>query len=222
MGSSLISPGWSSTGAVTGSATYQLHELQAGEDLATVAQRRLGAESRWTEIADLNGLRPPYVSTAGLPDTAAPGRVILLPADASASTVGVAAPASEASEDAIYGVDVWRRDGRDLVPVSLSGIDLDDFAYRRGLANCTDALGRRISTALGALRVWPGYGMPDLVGEPNLQQTSLLLAHATEQLQRDDRVISVDSPTARDLGDGAAVDLTAVLVGGRSVALTAA
>jgi LysM domain len=46
-------------------------ELGEGEDLATIAARELGDADRWTEIAELNGLRDPRAIS--------PGQVIRLP-----------------------------------------------------------------------------------------------------------------------------------------------
>ncbi len=208
--------------AASSAFPYQTHELQSGEDLPAVARLRLGDETRWTEIADINRLSPPYVSSAGLPGTVRSGAIILLPSDAGpgvadGSSSGAGSPGSE---ETLYGVDVWLQDG-DLVPVSIGGADLDDFAFRRGIPNVTDALARRLATPLGSNAVFPRLGISPLVGEPSTKIGAWLLASMVEQLQRDDRVQEVQSPSLLDGGDSATIDLTPLLVGGRKVTVAA-
>jgi nucleoid-associated protein YgaU len=48
--------------AVTTSKTY---EVQSGDCLMGIARKRLGDPQRWREIADLNGIGPPYTIHPG-------------------------------------------------------------------------------------------------------------------------------------------------------------
>lgn len=204
------SPG--DTTVTTGVRPYQTHLVVAGEDLPGIARRRLGDEGRADEIGELNDLRPPWISTSGLPGTARPGTLLLLPADAGPGTGDASVSAAPGSDEALYGVDLWLADG-DLVAAATG----DDLELRRGLDNVADALGRRIATPLGSNQLFPLLGVPDLVGGPSTRSGAWLLAHMVEQLRRDDRVRQVLSPLMTDLGDGAAVELTAQLVDGRQV-----
>jgi hypothetical protein len=203
-------------GAAQGPQPYQIHSLVAGEDLTSIARDRLGDAARWSEIAALNALQPPYVSTAGLPGTAMPGAVLLLPTDAAPSTQEVAISGDDNQDQKLYGIDL-RLDNGDFFPTASGIAGWDDFALIRGLDNVEAALLRRLQTPLGANRVFPGLGIPLQIGEPRSGNSGWILAHVTEQVERDDRVRTVASPSIQDLGDGVGIDLTAVLVDGRKV-----
>lgn len=204
-----------------GGRPYRTHELQAGEDLGRVALARLGNEGRWTEIAELNDLVPPYLSAEGLPGTAVPGTVLLLPPDASLGSLDTATPTGGGTDAELYGTD-WALVDGDLVPIVRTGPGFDDVALVSGEANVVAALERRLATPQGSNRAFPALGVPALVGEPSSRIDAWLLAHVVEQVQRDSRVQEVTEPTLVDRGDGADVGLTAVLVGGQRAAVSAA
>lgn len=50
----------------------EVHTVQPGESLSIIARDQLGDLERWRELAELNGINPPYVIY--------PGQSILLPA----------------------------------------------------------------------------------------------------------------------------------------------
>ncbi len=201
---------------VTGTAVgYQTHLVRAGESLEAIASRRLADPGRAGEIAELNGLAPPYLSNSGLPGTVRPGGWLLLPEDAGPDADGTAAGTSWGSDAALYGVDLQLA-GDDLVAVSRGGAELDDLALRAGQDNVTDALQRRIATPLGGHALFPGLGIP----EDSTTLGAWLLSWTVEQVQRDPRVADVTSPILTDAGDQADVELTVQLVGGQQTTLS--
>jgi len=206
-------------GALGTATGYQTHLVRAGESLEAIASRRLADPGRAGEIAELNGLAPPYLSGSGLPGTVRPGGWLLLPEDAGPDAAGTAAGTSWGSDAALYGVDLQLA-GDDLVAVSRGGAELDDLALRAGQDNVTDALQRRIATPLGGHALFPGLGIPALVGEESSTLGAWLLSWTVEQVQRDPRVVEVTSPILTDAGDAADVELTVQLVGGQQTTLS--
>lgn len=200
---------------------YQAHLVRAGDTLEGIAWQRLGDGTRAPEIIELNGLAPPYLSGSGLPGTVRPGGWLVLPADAAAEQGGASPRDPWGSDAALYGIDLQLADG-DLVAISRSGADLDDLAVRRGIDNVADALDRRIATTQGSHGLFPGLGLPALVGQESYGLGAWLVACSVEQLQRDPRVLAVESPQLTDGGDRAEVELTVRLAGGQRATLAAA
>lgn len=76
-----------------------------------------------------------------------------------------------------------------------------DLRAVAGVANVVQALGMRLRVRLGELASLghPGYGsrLHELIGEPNVQRTRiLLLAHARTAIEQDPRVERVRAATA--------------------------
>ena len=48
-----------------GSTTSETYKVQSGDSLLGLAEKLLGSPDRWREIADLNGIGPPYTLYPG-------------------------------------------------------------------------------------------------------------------------------------------------------------
>ena len=167
-----------------------LTKVRKNDTLMDIAARELGDYTRWTDIAAVNGLVPPYIvptrPTNGL-SVAAWGDQIYLPTTANPATV-----TAKFDYDANYlGTDI------DYGPLNGSmPLWTGDFATVTGYLNFGRALGRRVITPLGALIYHSDYGsrIPGEVGAiQDESQGGVLAAYAESALRSDPRVNDVPS-----------------------------
>jgi hypothetical protein len=175
--------------ATTDERAYVVAE---GDTLEGIAQRFYGTPRAWTELARVNDLLAPYISPSRLPNTAAPGDRIVLPASTEALlTVRDTVPTREApTDERLYGVDLART-AVGWQPDALH----TDVRLARGVAAVDQGLRTRVATERGANRVFPELGLPPLVGQPSAQNAAAVaLAYFAEQARGDDRVAEVSAP----------------------------
>lgn len=194
--------------AVAGKAV-RYYRPQTGESLQDIAQRFLSDSSRWVEVARLNGMSNPWTLPDGMP--IGPTWMLKVPILAADDGQLVGASATDA-----MGTDLrvkWDLDGEwDLVWKGT-----DDVELVSGDDNLLQALRLRLTTTQGH-SVFSRYGIPDLVGRPNVAGTTALLsAHVREQLLADPRVAEVLSLEVVDVGDAQDVTSTVKVIGGTTV-----
>lgn len=184
--------------------------VQAGDTLRLIALRELGDALRWIEIADLNGLRPPYIVASTNPAERTRGTMVwgdrlLLPS-------GTATADVTRYED-LYGTDLDLTGGR--LTADASG----DFALVAGGDNLVAALDRRIRTRTGDLLAHPKYGcdVAAILGF-KLRPVSLLLGAGfiRNAVRAEPRIESLDNVTANASGDAALYGITARPIGGET------
>lgn len=184
-------------------------DVQVGDSLRRISLRELGDASRWTELALLNDLRPPYVvddpNQAG-PKVLAAGDPIRLPAAVSLATV-------DTDPDAVFLRDLELAEG-DLRAAH------GDLALVGGVPNLRQALTLRLRTAKKELGFHPRYGClaRTLVGRVTGPAADQLAAfYVRSALLEDDRIDRVASCVATVVGDAITVTAVAVPVSGRPV-----
>lgn len=166
-------------GVVASSQRTQLsYTWRAGDSVQSIALRAYGDASRWTEIAEANGLRSPRHWGDGAPIVA--GDTLSIPLDDTSE-------ARRRGEAVLYD--------RDLT-LDLSTGDLvlrsNDLATIEGARNLEQGLALRLLTAQGDVWTLPEYGLPVRVGGSAVQrEIAYLSAHVSEQLKRDARVRDV-------------------------------
>lgn len=139
--------------------------IRQGDSLMTFSNRELGNFELWTQIAQLNGLLPPYVSATPLgPNVASPGQQLFLPplsgAVSQATVAQVGQPVASYVNNYL-GVDIY------LGPLNAAMLPwTGDYQIISGYSNLSISLGRRLQTTLGTLMYHPLYGcrIPPLIG----------------------------------------------------------
>lgn len=163
-----------------------LTTVRQGDSLMDIANRELGNFELWTQIATLNGLQPPYISTTPGPNVAVPGQSLFLPQiNSTQATTASQAPAPN-YEINYLGVDKWYGPmNQQMLPWT------GDFQVISGYQNLAFSLGRRLQTALTTLIFHPSFGsrIPPEVGKIADQNTAgYLEAYTTSALLSDPRV----------------------------------
>jgi hypothetical protein len=209
--------------------TTRQYNIGQGDTIFTVAQRLLGDSSRYREIAALNGLRPPYISVAGVPGTLRPGEKISIPVDdAGSSAVGtlpiiVGATVDSPEHDRLFGRD-FRLDqvevdsaaaARDpTFDLVLTG-DQQDFKLVSGLDNLKQGMRTRLTTERDTSALFPTLGYLPTVGGPRgLVSDEIMRLRLAEAVRADLRIaevlgVELRSPTPDQLD----VEMDAVVYG---------
>ncbi|MDE3023552.1 MAG: hypothetical protein KGI54_17165, partial [Pseudomonadota bacterium] len=140
------------------SGNIQTVQILEGDTLMSIAARALGNFELWQQIAMVNSLLPPYISSdITIPNTAAPGQYIFLPTGATIQA-GTAVPSYTTN---YLGVDIY------YGPIGQNMLTwTGDFNTISGYNNLAMALGRRLQTPLGALIYHENFGsrLPFMVG----------------------------------------------------------
>jgi phage baseplate assembly protein W len=165
-------------------------QVRLGDSLMDIAARELGDFNQWSNIAQLNGLVPPYTAAVSSPGVAGPGTMLFLPTGSPLPAVGVPPPN--------YNVNVLGTD-KFLGPLNEDMLTwTGDFQLITGIPNLQISLGRRLQTTLGTLIYHETFGsrIPPEVGDVEASTTGLLIeAYAESALQADPRVQSVQTIT---------------------------
>ena len=198
----LITSGWRSA---------QTHH---GDTLARIAYRELQDASRWPEIAWLNNLAPPYLTTNPAHPQLADGRVVLIGGVIKIPVPTTATQGVSPAES--FGVDVLLTNGR-LTATANGGLDT-----AVGVKNLRQALELRLMNEVGCLPFHPKYGNAAhrLRGHKASAQANLLaLRYCEECLLGDPRVVSVRNGSAETVGDAIYVAVEALVDDGSALKL---
>lgn len=183
----------SSISAVSYQAARNIRVKQ-GDTLRRIAVRELGDVSQWRVLAELNGLDSPYISSAGEPNTVAPGSEILIPVESNTDDPQVTQSFGDSSirsvEAQVYGVDFKTQFVNRKIDRVWIG---NDWATVSGRNNLNQAIDNRLVTPQGALLSDPGYGYPDSTGKKSTYGDLLEQKFRTEQsIQSDSRIENAD------------------------------
>lgn len=177
-----------------------------GETIKQFALRSLGNAELWIDIANLNGLRHPYLSETGGKNVAKYGDMLMVPSSQEKTEI-------ESDPDALFGIDIRLDDGRfrviDGAPQTLAGVK-----------NFVQAVRHRIQTDTKELMYHPDYGcrVREVIGLPNSYAAGAMAATFVKGAIRSDvRTEAVQSCTARVSGDTISINAKVSPVSGRPV-----
>ena len=184
-------------------------QTQRGDTLARIALRELGDASRWYELANINGLKPPYITD----DNAQIGDGILL--TGSEIRIPSSNPIASAvtDPDIVFGTDVQLNRGE---LISEAG----DLALTSGVDNLKQAINHVLRTDPGELVYHARYGcsVRALVGDGNTALSGdIAPAFVKRSLLADSRIASVPQSTVRIEGDALVIECEAITVDGKQI-----
>jgi phage baseplate assembly protein W len=174
---------------------YRFVDTLYGDSLQEIAARELGDAARWPDIANINGLLPPYLTDDAArvePGVLLTGSTILVPAQSAPGSIYANNPVS------IYETDIELFDGL------LSDDGAGDLVVVSGRSNLRQALRHRIETNVGELIFHPAYGCKarSLVGVVNGPLAEMLAEEfVSVALQMESRIEEVKSVSAVATGD---------------------
>lgn len=191
---------------------YRRVSTRLHDTLQAIASRELGNAARWYELAELNGLVPPFITD----DEALAGPKVLL-AGQDIQVPASAAPATGVSRDSeadILGTDVLLVDGRMVLDAN------GDLATVSGTANMVQAINHVIVTTPSDLPYHPlyGTGVRTLIGDEAGPVTDRLAASMVRRgIQADPRITRTVDMKASVVGDHIPVTGTAMTVDNKLV-----
>ncbi|BBL75385.1 DUF2634 domain-containing protein [Methylomagnum ishizawai] len=194
----------------------RLVELRHGESLQRLALRELGDMGRWVDIANLNGLKPPYTSDD--PNDAGPG-IAIAGDKLSLPSPTAQVSASDAPDEVFFRDFDLGADGL------LRADDAGDLAILSGVPNLRQALRHALVTDPGELMLHPDYGcrIRRLIGRTNAPTIALLGGqYVRGTLLSDSRIAAVDNVQVGASGDVLAIMADARTVAGRTITTGAA
>lgn len=188
-------------------------ETRRGDTLQKVAARELGNASRWSELAGINDLLPPYLTddpAAVSAKVMLTGSPILVP---DLGTTALAQPAP--NPEAVFGRDISNRGQAGMRGLAL--VD-GDIATIGGNDNFVQAITNRLETRLRELTFHPSYGNGafDLIGRAASAINASLIERA---VAADPRVARMEGVTAEIRADVIRITGTAVAVDGSTAPL---
>ncbi len=195
------------------SVGFRYVQTRVDDTLQRIAARELGDASQWVNIALLNGLMPPYL-------TSSPAQVSATVALAG-SQLKVPAPLSQvpptASPGSYFGCDVSSSGG------FLRGDGSGDLAVVSGEANLRQALSNRVSVEKGQLLYHLEYGclVDQIRGARNTPTADHLAAfYVRSAILEDPRVSAVPTCLAAGVGDAIVAAAVVVPIEGQPINLT--
>lgn len=192
---------------------FARNELHHGERLQRFTARTTGDAQHWAQVAQINRLRPPFV-TGDMTTAQARAQRVALYGDTLAIPAPSMAHAPVATDEAsVYGTDVALRGGR------LEAVN-GDLAVVAGLPNLRQALEHRVRVEQGDLMFHPRYGsrLQAMIGLTSNREVATIAAaaFAKETVAQDPRVAGVSSATGESEGDAIRVSVVAnIVTGGR-------
>lgn len=188
---------------------FRYIELRWGESLQSVALRELGDAARWIDIANLNGLHPPYVTAIAAEVSSQVvlyGARLLVPAPTPMASIST-------NPELVFERDVQVVDG--ALTVTNGDINLVS-----GVQNLTQAIKNRLATDKNDLLYHSQYGCDIrlMLGTNNSAISEFLAAeYARSALKSDPRIKDVPSATVSITGDQLRVDAEVVPIDQRRI-----
>ena len=135
-----------------------------------LAARYLNDSGKWYDIALFNNLSYPYIALTGGPGVLRPGDRLAIPTKTANAPTKSATRFQSSTPEAIYGTDFeleetdFSQPGRPEVELKIDRRTHRDIAAVGGIPNLTQALQVRVWTQKNTYPLYPGYGMPLVVG----------------------------------------------------------
>jgi hypothetical protein len=197
---------------------YRKVETYRGDTLQRVAARELGDASQWPDLANLNGLVPPYITDN--PEDVSAGVVI------SGTNLIVPAPAAAASAvvdtNTVFGTDMALTSagtGNAWCGV-LTADAAGDFSVVSGADNLVQAVENRLVTRKNELLNYLDYGCDvyNLIGAGNGPITAQLAAtFVNKAIKADPRILSTQGTTVTITLDQQSIETTAITTDGKQL-----
>ncbi|MBO77145.1 MAG: hypothetical protein CME17_06890 [Gemmatimonadetes bacterium] len=189
-------------GSVSGTSVREI-EVLMNDTIESITARVTGSTADVQVIIALNNLRPPYISTTGIPGTIRPGDPILVPSSGRAAVdkfgpTVYGARLTESLSSRLYGTDlrldpVLTTDGAGLYDLVLSN-DTEDVLLRTGVENLKQGLRTRILTEIGSNPIYPDLGYKRFIGLNAVGfDKSLTRLSLSSAVEADERIITVDN-----------------------------
>jgi hypothetical protein len=201
------------------SSVKTLH-LRRTDTIQALAARYLGDARRWQHITSLNGLRPPYISSAGVPGTLGPGDAILIPSTDPAPDRRPVTPVFGVSPSTdpdarVFGTDLTLEDvgGQFDFAIDTNG-GSTDLQYVAGEANLIQALYSRLRTERGTDLLYQQVGVDRVVATLPALEAQITTIRVGAAIRADPRIaavrrITVSSPSP----DNVELDIDAEVTG---------
>ena len=194
--------------------------VQNNDTIESIALRATGDSRRWRELADLNDLRAPYISSVSDSGVLTPGELILVPSLTVLGPWPLPDPSKMSTmseEELIFGIDLAQTsDGDWKKAVGSDGEDgALDVELVGGLRCFEQSILNRLKTKKGTNQIYPNLGITPTVG---MKSTDSVVApfsvDAVWQIRSDDRTETVKDFEVTDHGNG--LGFTATIVGANS------
>lgn len=193
--------------------------VRSFDTIFSIAQRVLGDQARWKEIAILNGLSAPYIDVGG------DGKTVLRPNDSILFPASAVDTSSVEQDLTSSTTPLTRRLGRDLKLVSfesaggITAFDLDtnnkgDAATIEGISNLQQAIEIKFSTEKGSLPTHPTFGIAAPIGsKATLRSITAFQLDARLSLLRDARIANVSRLNFRVDGNTLSINAAVEIAG---------
>jgi hypothetical protein len=191
------------------------YTVTAFDTLESIAAAKLGDGSLWYDIALVNGLKPPYLTSVGMPGTVKPGDKIAIPV----LNTERSAAASDPDLDPLLTDFEWdeapaSKPGRPAVTFAINQATRTDFKMVSGVDNFSQALQMRTWTERGALPLNPEYGIRRVVGiNRSDAEISILKLNLRENFRADPRTKLVGAIRLNATDDLVDIDVDVVPIG---------
>jgi hypothetical protein len=197
------------------------YQVSDGDTLQSLAAKHLGDPGKAAEIAIINKLEAPYVTTgARMPSTVRPGDVILIPTQ----HFQLPAPVSTSLQQDVGQSQAERLLGSDFALVRTTkerfgwAVDVAhgsvDALKVQGIPNYCQGLSSRVRTEQGQDMLHPSVGMPRLVGvSQNGDNISEAMFRLRQQVLADPRTDKLLNFEFRVVGDAVYMDCSVQPVG---------
>jgi hypothetical protein len=164
--------------------------VKLGEDvtLEQLAMRYLGDINRWIDIAQLNKLKPPFISsTSTVSNVLKPGDTILIPSSNPTNAVIPTATKNAPINDGLSDLETFL--GIDFL---LDGtydyqVENEDIKLVAGIDNAKQAVANKVRASLGDYPYHPAIGLNVDVGEKNVITATQMYDKISDVVSSDDR-----------------------------------
>lgn len=222
--------------SIPGYTSLQEIEVKSGDTLSSLAAQYIGDARKWSEIAIINNMKPPYISnqaasdiTEATDEEAFPGafgvgKKLLIPtykippqSRPLLPVIGV--PTDQPAEIQILGSDLMLYKLPGTVPLYDIKINTDigstDACIVQGIDNLQQAVEQRIVVEQGTNIMYKKFGIEDIIGLKWLPvDAELVKFRVMKSLLSDPRIGSVqDFKISSSSGDDVVIDTTLSILG---------
>jgi hypothetical protein len=182
------------------------YRVASGDTLQNLASRFLGDARRWRAIAVLNRLKPPYISTSGIPGTATIGSEILIPSTNPPPVQRTLTPVlgvdpEESGAERLLGADakLTRVAGTDTfdIEIDVEG-GSEDIKLASGVDNLKQGILSRLRTEKGTNQLYREVGVDRIIATQDAAlNRDIVLFRIAQAVRADPRVVAVQNLRSR-------------------------
>jgi len=186
-------------------------ETRWGDTLQKIAQRELGDASKWIDIANINQLKPPYLTG----DPIVSNANVLLYGDSLTIPSGGGAASATSDPDEVFGKDAKLDKGK---LTAANG----DLAIVSGAGNVLQALSNRVLTEQDELLYHRKYGssVRRIIGKKgNSRSGDIASGFVQRALLADSRVAQIKSSNVAVSGDSMKITVSVETTTGKIITL---